>query len=174
MLTRKEQNTIYEKYKHNMLAYSQRRYPKYDAEIIYNNAMYSVFISIKQFKGEIHSDQFDIWVWRIFKNKIVDQMRMHRIYYQNVQLTGANTPGHIRGYIDQYESFIYGEYVPKLIKYLPSQKHIDIFKDFIEGYRYKELSKKYDTPEGTCKWYVFDSRRIIKEKIQLFEWMSKY
>lgn len=172
MLTRKEQNVLYDKYRKVMLSYLNKSYKVYDSEIIYNNTMYSVFTKINQFEGVRDSNQFDKWVWVILKRKALDQVRMYSSYYKNVILAGNNPCE--RGYIDQHESFIYSEKIKKLILYLPSQKHIDIFTDFIEGYSHKELSEKYNIPQGTSKWYVFDARRIIKEKIQLSTWMSKY
>lgn len=173
MLSRKEQNIIYDKYKSMMLSYLNKHYKMYDPEIIYNNTMYSVFTKINQFKGHIYSDSFDSWVWITLKHKAVDQVRSYSNHYKHIILTNTGCPSE-RGYIDQHHHLVYGEYIKKLLLYLPNQKYIDIFTDFIEGYKYKELNEKYDMPIGTLKWYINDARRIINSKIQLSSWMSKY
>lgn len=175
MLSRQEQNKIYNKYRRVMLCYLNKSYKVYDTEIIYNNTMYSVFTNINQFEGVRDSEQFDKWVWVILKRKAIDQVRMHSSYYKHIVLNSGTGAGvNERGYIDQYESFIFSEKIQKLIQYLPKQKYIDVFSDYIEGYNHKDLSKKHDIPEGTSKWIVHESRRIINSKIQLSAWMSKY
>lgn len=168
MLTKKEQNELYYKHKTEIMSVIKRQYVNYDHNIIYNNTMISAFKNYDKLKNK---DMFKSWLYKIAMRKGIEQVRANKIYNQRHFLT---ITGEDRGYIDNYDKIANDEYIQNLIKLLPTQKHIDIFTDFIEGYSHKELGKKYNIAEGTSKWFIFDSRRIINSKIQLNNWMSRY
>jgi len=170
MLSIQEQNNIYNLDKSRMIRYIKRNYPKYDAEAIYDDTMYKVITKYDQYQGNDDTTLIG-WIWTILYRTIVDHMRMNRRYYDNIVLPETMIE---RGYEDTHQRFIHIEYINKLIEYLPNQKYKDIFRDFIDGYKHKELSQKYNISEGTTKWYINNSRRIINSKIQLYSWMSKY
>lgn len=170
MLSRQEQNTLYNLDKTRIMRFLKNQYPKYDIDAIYNDVMYKAIIKYDQYQGGDNNEKLLGWIWTILHRTVVDHMRMNRRYFDNVIMPEKFD----RGYNDAHHGFIYSNYTQKLMAYLPTQKHIDIFTDFIEGYSHKELSEKHNIPTGTSKWFVFDSRRIINSKIQLNSWMSKY
>jgi len=170
MLNKQEQTKIYNEHKPYIMNYIRFKYPRYDAEAIYDDIMYRVITKIHQYKGN-SNESFKKWIWVITKNVITDHMRMSRKYYDNIITLEAIAE---KGYHAAHHNLVYGDYIKNLISFIPSQKQRNIFINFIEGYTHKEISKKYNISEQTSKWHIFESRRIIKEKAQIFNWISKY
>lgn len=170
MLSRQEQTKIYNEHKSYIMNYIRFKYPKYDAEAIYDDIMYRVITKIDQYNGN-SNESFKKWIWAITGNVIIDHMRMNRRYYDNI-ITSETIAE--KGYNTAHHNLVYGDYIKNLISFIPSQKQRNIFIDFIEGYTHKEIGKKYNITEKTSKGYICESRHIIKEKVQIFSWMSKY
>lgn len=169
MLSRQEQNDIYNRYKYEIVRRLQFNYNKYDAEAIYDDAMLKVLTRYHQYRGEKESS-FKSWIYTIVNREIINHMRANRSYTDNEYFIQFNNE---RGYEDTYHRIQDNDYIKKLLSIITNKLQSDLFNDFVTGYSYKDLSKKHNIKVGTAKWHVHECRRIINSKIKLASWQNK-
>jgi RNA polymerase sigma-70 factor (ECF subfamily) len=59
---------------------------------------------------------------------------------------------------------VVNDLLTKIKEILPKKEYI-VFMAYFEGYNHREIAEKFNLTEGTSKWYLFQARNKIKEKI---------
>jgi len=161
---RSAQKLVYENFFNRMFAVC-RRYVKNEEETIevLNDGFISVFQNIQQYKGD---GNFEGWVRRIIVNKALDHLKATKKYKETLQ------------YIEDYEEE--PEYIETdiadscdieelhfLIGELPEISRIVFNLYAIEGFSHKEIAERLNISEGTSRWYLSESRKMLKQKLTL-------
>ncbi len=161
---RTAQKLVYENFFDRMYAVC-RRYVKNDEETIevLNDGFISLFQNIHQYKGE---GSFEGWVRRIVVNKALDHLKLNKTYKETLQYVEEykEEPTYVEtDIIDSGNT----EELYRTIQELPPAYRI-VFNLFaIEGFSHKEIAEKMNISEGTSRWYLSESRKILKEKLTL-------
>lgn len=132
-----------------------------DAAACYNASMMKVLSRIAQYKGD---GPFLGWVRMVVVNTCISEIKSRaRFDYKyldeigNDNLLTANPE----------ESLDAGD-ILSLVQQLPAS-YSAVFNMYVmEGYSHQEIGKILNIPEGTSKWYLYESRKILKERIQQF------
>ena len=161
---RAAQKLIYENFFDSMYAVC-RRYVKNDEETIevLNDGFISLFQNIHQFKG---NGSFEGWVRKIVVNKALDHLKLNKTYKETLQYVEEyiEEPTYIETDIIDSGNI---EELYKVIQELPTAHQIVFNLFVIEGYSHKEIAEKMNISEGTSRWYLSESRKILKEKLTL-------
>jgi RNA polymerase sigma-70 factor (ECF subfamily) len=65
---------------------------------------------------------------------------------------------------DSSSELVVNDLLTKIKEILPKKEYI-VFMAYFEGYNHREIAEKFNLTEGTSKWYLFQARNKIKEKI---------
>jgi RNA polymerase sigma-70 factor (ECF subfamily) len=130
-----------------------------NAAIFYNDAMFKVFNSLQQYKGE---GSFMGWVRRIVVNTCIDHCRKNARYAEkelNEEHTNENST-----YPEVYNT-ISGKEIVQLIKELPVNTALVFNLYVMEGYKHSEISERLGISVSTSKWHLSEGRRLLKDKL---------
>lgn len=163
---RTAQKFIYEKLYSVMFAVC-RRYIKNDEEImeVLNDGFMILFQRIGQFKGE---GSFEGWVRKIFINKAIDHYRMNKKYRETLQYVEEYKEEQVFVDTDIVSSYNI-EDLYNAIHCLPPVYKIVFNLYAIDGFSHKEIAGKINITEGTSRWYLSESRKMLKEKISIMQ-----
>mgnify|MGYP000982300237 CR=1 FL=1 len=145
-----------------------KRFTK-DQEAI-NDLVQDTFIkSLRYVDQFFHNPKIIPWLFVIMKNIYINQYKRIQNYQKYDKL--------FQNYLQQTSySQIFGEKVPEqkmmiadvyhVLETLP-ESHTNLFKDYINGYKYRELSEMYQLPEGTIKSRIHVIRKTLIKKLNL-------
>ena len=127
----------------------------YKAEEVMNNAFVTIFkkINLYSFKGS-----FIAWCKRIMYHSVCDYMRSSIKHNSLVFTEDIN-----EGEDYQVDNLSYKKLLA-LIETLPVRTGA-AFSLYIEGFSHRDIGKKMGISEGTSKWYVFEAREFLRNKI---------
>lgn len=130
------------------------------AEEIFNNGMLKVYKGIVSYNG---TGTIEGWAYRVIKNSLLDHIRQNAKYKENVVFCDKDS-GVDKNVVD---SLSYKE-VLMMVQSLP-ESHRAVFNLFVmDGHSHREIGEYLGISEGTSKWYLYESRRILKEKLKKF------
>jgi RNA polymerase sigma factor (sigma-70 family) len=161
---RAAQKLVYENFFDRMYAVCLRyvRNEEDTLEVL-NDGFMNLFQNIQHYKGE---GNFEGWVRKIIINKALDHIKMNKKHKETMQYVEEydEEPANIETeIIDAHNA----EELNNLISELPNVCRI-VFNLFaIEGFSHKEIADKMNFNEGTSRWYLSESRKMLKEKLTL-------
>lgn len=160
---RSAQKFIYENFFSRMHAVCMR-YIKEDEEVleVLNDGFISVFINISQYKG---NGCFEGWMRRIIVNKAIDHIRLNKKYKETLKYVEEYRDEPV---ILEIETSLYDiNELYKIIQNLPDIYRMVFNLYAVDGFSHKEIAAKIGVSEGTSRWYLSESRRMLKEKLTL-------
>lgn len=162
--SRTAQKFIYVNFFNKMFAVC-RRYVKNDEDTVevLNDGFISLFQNINQFKGE---GNFENWVKRIIINKALDHLRTNKKYKETLQYIEEYKDNLISVDADIIDSSNIDELYSS-IQALPATYQMVFNLYAIDGYSHKEIAEKLKISEGTSRWYLSESRKMLKEKLTI-------
>jgi len=161
---RNAQKFIYENFFDKMFAVC-RRYVKNDDDTleVLNDGFISLFVNIAKYKGE---GSFEGWVRKIIINKALDHLRSNKKYkemfkyVENYSNDASFIDTNIMDSCDTEELY-------HLVQSLPPIHQIVFNLYVVEEFSHKEIAEKINISEGTSRWYLSESRKILKEKLMV-------
>jgi RNA polymerase sigma-70 factor (ECF subfamily) len=131
-----------------------------DAGLIYNQAMLKVFKNLEQYSEK---GIFEAWVRRIIVNTCIDHCRS-KLKFQVIEINEATAD--VFPIVPDVYNRITGNEIVSLLYELPENIRIVFNLYVLEGYKHSEIGAALKIPEGTCRWYLSEARKILKEKIE--------
>jgi len=122
------------------------------------------------YKGNLASDTcLRAWLFTIMKHQFINQRR-RSVQYRKVLTEAVSNKMPIVSNTCTYEpspdsQLLYKEVV-QCINRLDS-KFREPFFDFISGYKYSEISERYQLPMGTVKSRIYYARKMVLRSLQI-------
>lgn len=141
-----------------------RRYIKEDEETleVLNDGFISLFMNISQYKGD---GSFEGWARRIIVNKAIDHIRSNKKHREILKYVQEYTDEPVS--IDAEAGLYDIKELYKLIHNLPDVYQMVFNLYAVDGFSHKEIAEKIGVSEGTSRWYLSESRKMLKEKLTL-------
>jgi RNA polymerase sigma factor (sigma-70 family) len=160
---RSAQKFIYENFFSRMHAICMRYIREEEETLeVLNDGFISLFMNISQYKGE---GNFEGWARKIIVNKAIDHIRSNKKYKETLK--------YVEEFLDEpvsidAEAGLYDiKELYKLIHSLPEVYQIVFNLYAVDGFSHKEIAEKIGISEGTSRWYLSESRKMLKEKLTL-------
>jgi len=135
-----------------------------DAEEVLNQGFLKVLKNLDKYKEEI---PFDAWIRKIMINTIIDEYRKHKKEHQLIEFIDFQQDIYHNKHYDfnDADKLFDADDLEQILKRVPpvSQKVFNLFA--IDGFSHKEIAKMLGISEGTSKWHVSNSRKLIREMI---------
>ncbi len=129
---------------------------------VLNDGFINIFMNISQYKGD---GSFEGWVRKIIVNKAIDHIRSNKKYKEILKYVEEYQDEPVS--IDAEAGLCDIKELYKLIHNLPDVCQMVFNLYAIEGFSHKEIAEKIGISEGTSRWYLSESRKILKEKLTL-------
>lgn len=160
---RSAQKFIYENFFSRMNAVC-KRYIKDDDDAleVMNDGFISIFMNISQYNG---NGSFEGWMRKTIVNKAIDHIRSNKKYKETLKL--------VEDYYDEAvtidaETSLYDiNELYQIIQNLPDIYRMVFNLYAVDGFSHKEIAGKIGISEGTSRWYLSESRKMLKEKLTL-------
>lgn len=155
------QEKVYKMFYPKMMAMVKRYtnvYQYHLAEEILNNGFLKVFQKIDSFKFE---GSFEGWVRRVIYHSIFDYVRQNMKYNEKVVFVEKDElVNHDLTSNMNYELLL------RLVQELPDTTRT-VFNMFVmEAMSHKEIAEAIGISEGTSKWHLFETRKVLKGRIE--------
>lgn len=123
--------------------------------------------ALKSIHKFINDPKLMTWLYVIMKNIYINQYRREKrksaIYDEYVHTDYFDSVA-----INQTENKMIQDDINKAIECL-SQENADIFRLYLEGYKYQEIAETYGLPDGTVKSRIHVIRKTLKQKLKMYE-----
>ncbi|UXD70871.1 RNA polymerase sigma factor [Sphingobacterium faecium] len=123
--------------------------------------------SLKSIHNFIHDPKLMTWLYVIMKNIYINHYRREKrksaIYDEYVHTDYFDTIS-----INQTENKMIHDDINKAFESL-SEDNAEIFRMYLDGYKYQEIAEVYDLPEGTIKSRIHVIRKTLKEKLKMYQ-----
>lgn len=153
-------DAVYDKYYDQIYNWSiKKTNNKEDAEDLTNSIFLAVF---EYFNKNISIDKLENLIWKIAYNKWSTKAKKYIKEKNNVEF---NEEYHNNYQDDMLDKIIYREIVYNIKNIGLTEKEEKSFKlYYINDLSIKEISKILDTTENNIKYYLYSSRKKIKEE----------
>jgi len=134
-----------------------------DAEDLAHEAIEKAIVYKTKFR---QNDSLKAWVFTILKNQFINKHRRYR-QLRNIlkesEKKGLPFVYNSESHASEADEALINDDVRKLIDCL-GVKYSGPLNDYINGYKYREISDRYCLPIGTIKSRIFYARRMIAEQ----------
>lgn len=159
---RKSQRILYESYYPRFMRVTQRYVKDPNvAEECLNQAFLRIFKKIGDYSG---TGSFEGWMNTIVVRQALSQIKedTRKRVVKNISPLGDIEV------VDKNstDSLLLEKEIFLEIHKLP-RKMREVFLDYLDGKKYKQISKDRGITEGTSKWYVFEARSAMKKRLTL-------
>ncbi|MBD1422369.1 RNA polymerase sigma factor [Sphingobacterium chuzhouense] len=126
--------------------------------------------SIKYLDNFFNNPKLVSWLYVIMKNVYINHYRRNQRHteYENFQSAGYREEGCSEPFTT---NTVEGKFVMKdirdALKKLP-QDHYELFVQYMEGYKYRELSDHFGLPEGTVKTRIYHTRKFLQKQLSIY------
>lgn len=162
---RRAQEKMYEWYYVKLMPTCMRYHRnEEDARHILNIGFVKICKNLDKLK---ENTPFEAWVRRIVMNTIIDEFRKNKKYLQLVDCKETDRELETMG--TSVENSIWSkletDVLMGLLKRLPdvSRKVFNLF--VIDGYSHKEIGTMLEISDGTSKWHLSNSRKLLREMV---------
>lgn len=143
-----------------------------DPDEIQDLVQETIFRALKYMDQFVHNPKVVSWLFVIMKNIYINQYRSlkQRYNYENHCLATYQNDGYQEAFVasNAEGNFIIND-VTTVLDAMPKE-HSDMFKKYLNGYKYKELSIQYDLPEGTVKSRIHVIRKQLQKKLEQYKY----
>lgn len=123
--------------------------------------------ALKSIHNFINDPKLMTWLYVIMKNIYINQYRREKrrnvIYDDYVHTDYFDSVA-----INQTENKMIQDDINKAFECL-SQENADIFRLYLDGYKYQEIAETYNLPEGTIKSRIHVIRKTLKQKLKMYD-----
>jgi len=129
----------------------------------------TILRSLKYVDQFFHNPKIISWLFVIMKNIYINQYRskQQKVVFENHKLASYRNDGCIEpSTTNSVESQLALQDILKTLDDLPAT-HCEIFLDFVNGYKYREIADIYGIPEGTVKSRIHFIRKNLQKKHKL-------
>lgn len=153
-------DAVYDKYYDQIYNWSiKKTNNKEDAEDLTNSIFLAIF---EYFNKSIGIDKLENLIWKIAYNKWSTKAKQYIKEKNNVEFNEEYYNNH---HEDMLDKIIYHEIVYNIDNIGLTEKEEKSFKlYYINDLSIKEISKILDTTENNIKYYLYSSRKKIKEE----------
>ena len=153
-------DAVYDKYYDQIYNWSiKKTNNKEDAEDLTNSIFLAIF---EYFNKSISIDKLENLIWKIAYNKWSTKAKQYIKEKNNVEFNEEYYNNH---HEDMLDKIIYREIVYNIDNIGLTEKEEKSFKlYYINDLSIKEISKILDTTENNIKYYLYSSRKKIKEE----------
>ncbi|HQP03298.1 MAG: RNA polymerase sigma factor [Bacteroidales bacterium] len=133
-----------------------------DAEDLTHEAIEKAIFNKAKFRK---NDSLKAWVFTILKNQFVNRHRRNRqlrAILKSAEKRGLPFVYNSGNYAAEADSALMTDDVQNMINRL-GPKYSGPLNDYINGYKYKEISDRFKLPIGTIKSRIFYARKMIAE-----------
>lgn len=144
-----------------------KRFTK-DQEAI-NDLVQETFIRALKYMDQFFNNPRVVsWLFVIMKNIYINQYKRlnYQQNYEDISLYYYNQHLSTEPYTEDSsdKKMMLGD-ISKILNELPAA-HGEMFNNYIEGYKYRELSEMYGIPEGTIKSRIHIIRKTLQKKLK--------
>ncbi len=154
-----------------------------DAEDLLQDACHAAYEKFHQFK---EGTNFKAWLFRILRNRHIDELRRKRIQPRidelrerlptvedAPELPGNHDPQWMTknaGAIENQEVFydLFGDEVNRFLVELPPEFRAALVLCDVDGFSYQEIADILDCPVGTVRSRISRARAYLKEKLFVY------
>lgn len=162
---RRAQEKLYEWYYVKVMPTCMRYHRnEEDARSVLNIGFVKICRNLDKLKPDT---PFEAWARRILMNTIIDEFRKNKNYLQLVDAKETDRELEIKS--DLVENDVWSkmetDVLMGLLKRLPevSRKVFNLY--VIDGYTHKEIGEMLEISDGTSKWHLSNSRKLLREMI---------
>jgi RNA polymerase sigma factor (sigma-70 family) len=139
---------------------------KEEALEVLNDGFINMFKNIEHYKGE---GSFEGWARKIIVNKAIDYIRSNKKYKEIFKYVEdyKDVPVKVEVEADMYDI----DELYDMVNNLPNIYRMVFNLYAIDGFSHKEIAEKIGVSEGTSRWYLSESRKMLKEQITLVKQM---
>lgn len=123
--------------------------------------------ALKSIHNFINDPKLMTWLYVIMKNIYINQYRRNKrkntIYEEYI-----HTNYFARVSINQTENKMIQDDINKAFESL-SIENAEIFRMYLDGYKYQEIAEVYNHPEGTIKSRIHLIRKVLKDKLKIYQ-----
>ena len=123
--------------------------------------------ALKSIDRFIRHPKLMTWLYVIMKNTYINQYRKDKrktyIYENYMQLDPISN-----GDTNRAEQKLMADDIQKAMNTLPKE-NAEIFRLYLEGYKYHEIAELFFLPEGTVKSRIHLTRKILQKKLIMYQ-----
>lgn len=143
-----------------------------DPDEIQDLVQETILRALKYMDQFVHNPKVISWLFVIMKNIYINQYRTlkQRFTYENHCLATYNNDGYQEAFVASSAegNFILND-VKTVLDTIPKD-HGEMFRSYLNGYKYKELSVQYGLPEGTVKSRIHMVRKHLQKKLDQYKY----
>ncbi len=127
--------------------------------------------SIKYLDNFFNNPKVVSWLYVIMKNVYINHYRRNQRHteYENFQSAGYREEGCSEPFtINAVEGRFVMKDIRDALQKLPPE-HYDLFVQYMEGYKYRELSDHFGLPEGTVKTRIHHTRKFLQKELAMYK-----
>lgn len=120
--------------------------------------------ALKSIHHFINDPKLMTWLYVIMKNIYINHYRKEKrknFIYDNYLMAEEQDMA-----FNKTESKLLGDDINKALDSL-SEEHAEIFRMYLDGFRYQEIADYYQIPEGTIKSRIHMTRKILQAKLKM-------
>ncbi|HNW97820.1 MAG TPA: RNA polymerase sigma factor [Bacteroidales bacterium] len=160
---RSAQKFVYEKFFSRFYAVCVRYIKdREEALEVLNDGFINMFKNIEQYKCD---GSFEGWARRIIVNKAIDYIRSNKKYKEVFKYIDDYKDVPVKIEIEE-DMFDINE-LYDMVHNLPNIYRMVFNLYAIDGFSHKEIAERIGVSEGTSRWYLSESRKMLKEKLTL-------
>ncbi|KKX49548.1 MULTISPECIES: RNA polymerase sigma factor [Sphingobacterium] len=123
--------------------------------------------ALKSVHNFINDPKLMTWLYVIMKNIYINQYRRekrkHLIYEEYIHTDYFNTVSK-----NLNEDKMIQDDIQKALASV-SADNAEIFKLYLDGYKYHEIAEAYNLPEGTVKSRIHQTRKTLQQKLKMYQ-----
>ncbi len=136
-----------------------------DAKAIVNQSFLKVCDKLETYESKA---PFSLWLRRITINTVIDEFRKNKKHKDNLDYTDFDyfppTNEHVS--FNEGAQQLDAETLRTMIRTLSETSQQVFNLCILDGYSYEEVADMLQITEATCRWHVFNSRKLLKELIE--------
>lgn len=136
-----------------------------DAQSLVNQAFLKITENIDRYEAKA---PFGLWVRRITINTVIDEFRKnkkHREHLEHTEFETTPNSSEFKTFNDGAQS-LDAEALRAMIRMLPETTQQIFNLCVIDGYEYDEVAEMLNITEATCRWHVFNARKVLREMVE--------
>lgn len=121
--------------------------------------------ALKSIHHFINDPKLMTWLYVIMKNIYINHYRKEKrknFIYDNYLSTGGSDLAY-----NKTESKMLGDDINKALNSLTEEQN-EIFRMYLDGFRYQEIAAFFCMPEGTIKSRIFKIRKVLQGKLKMY------
>lgn len=136
-----------------------------DAKEIVNQAFLKVCDHLEKYESKA---PFALWLRRITINTVIDNFRRNKKHKDHLEYSDFEQPPPSGNHVSFNEGAqdLDADALRAMIRTLPETSQQIFNLCILDGYSYEEVADMLQVSEATCRWHVFNSRKVLRTMIE--------